>query len=276
MLTKIDQKYIKAELLSIGKYLKQEAGPGMSKFSEITPHLFITNWESACNSSHLKDKTIELVILVSKDNKTDKEMRLYQAMRIQQVKIDIADVPSENITKYFDKFYNLVYNSVLEEKNILIHCETGISSSVAFVLYYLLKRYYITNYGKKRSLDAELASPKSFQLKRIIEYLKIRRTCIEPNMGFVQQLLTAELFMKKEIAGDLERQRIAREKKTDADNEEFAKKRTQRRDFKKALKADAVEDSASEENIQMVVKKAVTWAVDSDDSDNSDGEMIED
>ena len=70
LLTKRDQQHVESEVKKIAKFLQQEAGPGMDKFSEITSHLYISNWSSACNPNYLKDKDIELVVCTSKDNKS--------------------------------------------------------------------------------------------------------------------------------------------------------------------------------------------------------------
>jgi hypothetical protein len=218
MLTKRDQQYIESEVQRIGKYLQQEAGPGMGKFSEITEHVYISNWAGACNPDYLKDKDIELVICASKDRKTKEELSLYNTMRIQQTYIPISDNQNDNITRFFEHFYELLYDSILEEKHILVHCETGASSSVAMVLYYLLKRYYLTNFGKKAALDQELMSARSFKLKEILTYIKGRRTCVDPNLGFITQLLTAEMFLKKQMTAIYE-SKLAEEKKKELQRE---------------------------------------------------------
>lgn len=200
MLTKRDKKYIEDEVEKISKYLVESGGPGLGKFSEITPHIFISNWASSCQGTYLRDKSIEFVICVSKDKKNRDEMKLYDAMRIHQIYIPLDDNMRENINIYFERFYDTMYAAILEEKNILVHCQTGASASVALVLYYLLKRYYVTNFGKRELLDRELTSLRNFKLKSIIEYMKERRTCVDPNLGFVAQLLTAEVFLKKQLA----------------------------------------------------------------------------
>jgi hypothetical protein len=118
MLTKRDKKYIEDEVEKIGKYLVDTTGPGMSKFSEITPHIFISNWASSCLGTYLKDKSIEFVICVSKDKKNRDEMKLYDAMRIHQIYIPLDDDMRENINVYFERFYETMYAAILEEKNV--------------------------------------------------------------------------------------------------------------------------------------------------------------
>lgn len=233
MLTKRDKQYVEAELAKIGKYLQQEAGPGMDKFSEITPHIFISNWSSGCNPQYLRDKSIELVICVSKHKKTREELKLYNVLRIHQVQIPIEDTPRDNINVHFEKFYDMMLSSIMEEKTILVHCQTGASSSVALVLYYLLKRYYVTNFGKKEALDRELISMRSFKLKSLIEYMKERRTCIDPNMGFIMQLLTAELLLKKKFTAIFEAKIAEDEKEKLLEEEEDADERVAKRNIAK-------------------------------------------
>lgn len=223
MLTKKDKKHIEDELAKIDKYLKQEVGPGMSNFSEITPHIYLTNWAGACNHTYLKDKIIELVICVSKEKKSKSELKVYNRLHIQHVSIPVADDPRESLNIHFDRFYEMLHSSVMEEKNILVHCETGSSASATLVLYYLLRRYYATNFGKRDKTDRDLIS-KQFKLKPLMEYIKDRRPCIEPNLGFVAQLLTAELILKKKYTGiyeaRLEEQRLEQEREDDESAEE--------------------------------------------------------
>lgn len=225
MLTKRDKKYIEDEVEKIGKYLVDTTGPGMSKFSEITPHIFISNWASSCLGTYLKDKSIEFVICVSKDKKNRDEMKLYDAMRIHQIYIPLDDDMRENINVYFERFYETMYAAILEEKNVLVHCQTGASVSVALVLYYLLKRYYVTNFGKRELLDRELTSLRNFKLKPIIEYMKERRTCVDPNLGFVAQLLTAEVFLKKQLAAIFDARIEDAERRELEDAKEFGNRR---------------------------------------------------
>lgn len=229
MLTKRDKKHIEDELAKIDKYLKQDVGPGMSNFSEITSHIYITNWAGACNHTYLKDKIIELVICVSKEKKTRDELKVYNRLRIQHVSIPIADDPRENIGIHLDRFYEMMHSSIMEEKNILVHCETGSSASASLVLYYLLRRYYATNFGKRANINQNLIS-KQFKLKQLINYMKDRRPCVDPNLGFIAQLLTAELILKKKYTtiyeAQLEEQRKEQEREDDESAEEQRKQRS--------------------------------------------------
>jgi len=267
MLTKRDKQYIEAELAKIGKYLQQEAGPGMDKFSEITPHVFISNWNSGCNPQYLRDKSVELVVCVSKHKKSREELKLYNVLRIQQVQIPVEDTPRDNINAHFEKFYEMMLASIMEEKNILVHCQTGASSSVALVLYFLLKRYYVTNFGKKESLDRELVSMKSFKLKMLIEYMKERRTCIDPNLGFVMQLLTAELLLKKKFLAIFEAKLAEDEKDRLLEEEEDADERVARRTATKKKPAATKKSSIVKkgDTVKKNVKKNVKFADDSDE-----------
>lgn len=254
MLTKKDKKHIEDELAKIDKYLKQEVGPGMSNFSEITPHIYITNWAGACNHTYLKDKIIELVICVSKEKKSKSEMKVYNRLHIQHVSIPIADDPRESLNIHFDRFYDMMHSSIMEEKNILVHCETGSSTSAALVLYYLLRRYYATNFGRKDKIDRDLIS-KQFKLKPLMEYIKERRPCIEPNLGFVAQLLTVELILKKRYTAlyeaRLEEERQEQEREDDESAEEQRQVVSQTRNRKSAIRS--ISKAPSKQNA--IVKK---------------------
>lgn len=229
MLTKHDQELIEEETSNIGYYLRREAGPGMNKFSEITPHIFISDWDGAANGDNLRDNDIELIICVSKERKSKTTTNLYESLRINQIVIPIADNPQENLSMHFENFYEIVHNALLEERTILVHCQYGTSVSAALVLFYLLKRYYITNFGKKETRDMELIGP-VFKLQNIIEFVKERRPCVEPNPGFIAQILTAEMFLKKKLTAIYQaREQAARKARRHRDIEEAEKRETRRK-----------------------------------------------
>jgi len=217
----------------------------MNKFSCITPHLFISNWRGSYNADELRDNEIELIVCLSKEKKDKRALKMYDSMRIHQIVIPLEDAPRENISAHFEQFYNMIHGAILEERNILVHCQTGTSTSAALVLFYLLKRYYITNFGKKEYLDQELIHPNMFKLMKIIEFVKGRRPCIEPNPGFISQILSAEMFLKKklsavykarEAAAVAERRRLDSEEAKRREHNRIVKNSTKVRKTKQAIK----------------------------------------
>ena len=87
------------------------------------------------------------------------------------------DIPTENLYDNFTEITNLIHRYRTENKNVLIHCSSGKSRSVTFVIAYLIK---FMNYSFNSAYD----------------YLfSIREIYI--NMGFINQLVKYE----KELTG---------------------------------------------------------------------------
>ena len=136
MLTKRDQAYIEEETRDVCDYLRREAGPGMNKFSQITRHLFICNWDSSTNSEHLRDNDIELVVCISKEQKSAKALKKYNAMRIHQVHIPLEDDPRENISVHFERFCEMIHNfcARLWQRNMCSRCELDCTNTCLILL----------------------------------------------------------------------------------------------------------------------------------------------
>lgn len=73
--------------------------------------------------------------------------------------IPAYDVPSQNISQYFEETYQFIDN-VRKKTNVLVHCHAGISRSATIVIAYLLRKY---NY----SLDNVIAMVKRRRSKVI-------------------------------------------------------------------------------------------------------------
>lgn len=132
-----------------------------SDISEIIPGLFISDFATAMNQELTKQKNIQAVINVSGiEYKYHTEYYLYHA---------IDDTLSADLTPGFNSIYDFIDLHLTERRNVLVHCYAGISRSVSYVIYYLMRKndlsyddaYEIV--GKKRS-----------------------KAC--PNHGFAQQL----------------------------------------------------------------------------------------
>jgi len=93
--------------------------------------------------------------------------------------IDIHDRKNINLEEHFKIFDEIIKNN--KDKIILIHCKCGVSRSVSFVIYYLMKYRNLT-------------------MNQSFQYLKHKRSHLStPNIGFLFQLLNLDkvLFGKK-------------------------------------------------------------------------------
>jgi len=90
------------------------------------------------------------------------------------LRIKIADDGNEPISSYFDKCYEFIMNASKDGKNVLIHCNEGVSRSVSIIIAMIMQFKKIT-------------------LKNAIEYLKSSRNHPTfPKRGFFKQLIKYE------------------------------------------------------------------------------------
>lgn len=119
------------------------------------------------------------------------DLPCYWKNHYQYLRIDVLDLPSQNIRQYFDQAIDFIGQFVVDrllspshrcvfhffleqalhckENNVLVHCSAGISRSPTLVLAYMIKNYRMT-------LDQ--AFEKMRQLRRIVD----------PNVSFMLQL----------------------------------------------------------------------------------------
>lgn len=86
--------------------------------------------------------------------------------------IRIEDHPKENIEKYFDECFDFIKSALDADysNKILIHCWAGVSRSATITLYTMIKLYHI-------------------KLTEAMEMVRRQRWWIQPNEGFIQQLI---------------------------------------------------------------------------------------
>jgi len=84
-------------------------------------------------------------------------------------RFDIMDVPSADLRSHLEEACARIDKSLKSGKNVLVHCQQGISRSASIVIAYLIKTYHM-------SYDSAF------------NHVKKSRACIKPNSGFVRCL----------------------------------------------------------------------------------------
>ncbi len=92
--------------------------------------------------------------------------------------INLWDSPSSNIKEHFDSTSEFIAQAKSENSKVLVHCAAGISRSTSLLLAYLMK---------KENMD----------LRSAYLHVKQIRSIVQPNSGFVLQLIEYE----KEVFG---------------------------------------------------------------------------
>lgn len=147
---------------------------------EIIPHLYISNWGSSNDPKKIKQYNIKAVITIETRKKPEYILKYYKENNIDFLYLYLDDMPNEDISKYFDISYNFIKKHIDKKENVLVHCYAGISRSSTIIFNYMLREYYLNN-GYK--------CPRCI-LKYFLDYSRNKRPIINPNTGFINQLLT--------------------------------------------------------------------------------------
>jgi len=138
--------------------------------SEILDFLYLGNVDDAKNKNILKYLQIKNIINVAKE---------YKHIHLKDftcMEIPLRDNSSENISVYFDITSNFIEKCRQNNEKVLVHCIMGISRSTTIILAYLMK------YNNMTLLDAYY-------------FVKKKRSIINPNDGFIEQLLNYEKIL---------------------------------------------------------------------------------
>lgn len=156
----------------------------MNKYDidEIIPHLYISNWDTSNNKDVIIKNNIKAVITLETRPKPDEIVNFYKLHDIDYIYINIGDDPNEDISKYFNFTYDFIKKYISHNKNVLVHCYAGISRSATIILHYIIKDQYLNN------LNTYKESPESI-VGQILLYAKQKRYFINPNDGFLKQLI---------------------------------------------------------------------------------------
>lgn len=131
--------------------------------SNVENNLYLGSWHSS-NPEILKDNNIDLIIHIGyqPDDKVDNVIYHY---------LDVDD-NSQSANHYFTTIcpetIKIIKKTIANDKRVLVSCSAGKSRSVSMILYYLLteRKEKFTNFTQA------------------YEYLKSRRSVINPNPGF--------------------------------------------------------------------------------------------
>lgn len=132
--------------------------------SKITENIYLSDLASAFNKEKLKEDGIThiLTLILGIDPMYPNDFKYKN--------INVRDVSHESLDNYFEDANNFIDDAIKGGGKILIHCSYGVSRSASIVIAYLIS---------KRGKNYEEA----------YNYVKERRSIIEPNEGFKEQLV---------------------------------------------------------------------------------------
>jgi protein-tyrosine phosphatase len=156
----------------------------MPDYSIIKNGIFIGNVHSVIGNYSTNDDDIlsEINIKVVISALTEEEYEDYMIgeqdfHNIEWIRLVIDDDKDEKISQYFFEVHNIINKALAENKNVIVHCAAGISRSSSLVIAYLM----IEN---------------RWLYEEAYNYVKSKRSIINPNIGFVKQLKALEYRLK--------------------------------------------------------------------------------
>jgi protein-tyrosine phosphatase len=138
---------------------------------EVLPRIWIGSVESLRNVEFMRH--IQAVVTVFPRDKVDEDILAHLLEGKHDLRIEIEDKPTTNITQYFEPCAEWIHKHHERGESILVHCIVGHSRSTTLVIYYMLRYLGYT------SVDSALY------------VLRTRRPYVRPNEGFIMQLETA-------------------------------------------------------------------------------------
>ena len=141
--------------------------------SKIKDYLYLGSLDDSNNKDFLLNNNIKTVINLTYNHDNIKQENIHY------YKIDTLDNEKQPIIYVINKVNNLI-NENKNNGNILVHCYVGKSRSATCVIGYLINEYNMT-------------------LEESFKYTKERRNIINPNNGFIKQLIIYENEKYKKI-----------------------------------------------------------------------------
>jgi len=101
--------------------------------------------------------------------------------------VNVVDAPGSDIAVHFDAVVEFIHAARQTEGcNVFVHCFRGVSRSAALILAYLFiseSELMPRKDGTAGQLTVDLTPDE------LLDYLRERRPCVDPNPGFWRQLL---------------------------------------------------------------------------------------
>lgn len=138
--------------------------------SKITDHVYLGGYSDAINTPELERRGITRVLNLAE------ECPVMPSSTIETLHIPLKDHSDEDIAKHFETAVRFLRDAVRAGRSVLVHCRFGVSRSATIVIAYLMR------YGSEDSSECPLSYDDAF------DYVKLRRSQISPNLGFVLSL----------------------------------------------------------------------------------------
>lgn len=139
--------------------------------TRIVDNLWLGSLESSCNREALQERNIETIIsaILGASAMFPFDFKYERAK--------LRDVEDEDIKEEFEKLLPVIRKELVNNRGVLCHCHAGRSRSASIVAAYLIKYHHMT-------------------CEEAINYIRERRTQIDPNPGYIEQLKEFEMEVR--------------------------------------------------------------------------------
>merc|ERR1712141_199464 len=129
----------------------------------INDKLYQGKGEQATNMQCIGDLKITHIINITKEHPNK------FADDVVYLRLAIEDEKKSNLKRHFDEACDFITKALKKNGTVMVHCNLGVSRSSTIVLAYLMKERHIS-------------------LGDALTFLRSRRSCARPNIGFLAQL----------------------------------------------------------------------------------------
>lgn len=151
--------------------------PYYDTMSEILPNLYLSDYVAAANPDIVTHGITHVISLGGFE-----DHNLYVIHKdADYYHVFIDDHPNEPISEHFDECIGFIEHGMREGK-VLVHCHAGISRSATIVIAYLMHA------------NVKNGTPPNYL--STYKLVKSKRGCINPNGGFIEQLMEHETSLK--------------------------------------------------------------------------------
>lgn len=139
-------------------------------WNEIEPLLYLGSMDALQDVTFMKTR-VKAVVSITMDEQN------IPSHVVAHLDLCLRDHDDADITQYFRQVHAFISEHIAQGHGVLVHCAAGRSRSATLVAAYLMLEY-------------QWPATKALQL------VKERRPCIQPNEGFLQQLINLEKAKK--------------------------------------------------------------------------------
>eukprot|EP00123_Amoebidium_parasiticum_P001703 comp12865_c0_seq1/m.8041 comp12865_c0_seq1/g.8041 ORF comp12865_c0_seq1/g.8041 comp12865_c0_seq1/m.8041 type:complete len:572 (-) comp12865_c0_seq1:108-1823(-) len=136
-----------------------------------------TEW-NASNRDELDSRQINYILNMAS------EIDIFFPNLYQYCHVQIYDEPDVDLLSHLDLAVQFIEDAKNNDSRILVHCQMGVSRSASAVIAYGMKAYGWT-------VDQSLA------------FVKARRSCVQPNKGFMDQLRAYEVVLRQRASSSI-------------------------------------------------------------------------